>query len=302
METLIPQVKSRPTMLASERKTALFINGVYESVLEEIVASQNGRGPSANYLQPYKGSVIQMLKQNPPTPRSPVNLYLSTTKNLKNISYVAQITGWQDKRELTPDEKDLVLAHLRNHQPGEIGFFSEEEEVSDKAVNLLTIQDLRPCTSSLPTSILKKKSDELPLKPRTRAGGWSEVFDIGDMLMLPIQPIEDVENDLQDAIRKATNLSYEERSSRLKTAKRLPERIQLLSTGFRRNPDVIVEVLRRAAGICEKCRQPAPFLRRSDTTPFLEVHHWVPLSDGGEDTVENAGALCPNCHREAHFG
>ncbi|OOL15317.1 hypothetical protein BXQ27_32765, partial [Klebsiella aerogenes] len=26
------------------------------------------------------------------------------------------------------------------------------------------------------------------------------------------------------------------------------------------------------------------------------------LSNGGEDSVENAIALCPNCHRQAHFG
>jgi 5-methylcytosine-specific restriction protein A len=26
------------------------------------------------------------------------------------------------------------------------------------------------------------------------------------------------------------------------------------------------------------------------------------LSDGGRDTVDNAVALCPNCHRECHHG
>ncbi|WP_163591073.1 HNH endonuclease, partial [Klebsiella variicola] len=39
-----------------------------------------------------------------------------------------------------------------------------------------------------------------------------------------------------------------------------------------------------------------------DGTPFLEVHHIEWLSNGGEDSVENAIALCPNCHRQAHFG
>ncbi|MGH8437576.1 MAG: HNH endonuclease [Pseudomonas sp.] len=33
-----------------------------------------------------------------------------------------------------------------------------------------------------------------------------------------------------------------------------------------------------------------------------EVHHKVRLADGGLDTVENAIAVCPNCHRQAHFG
>ncbi|WP_414449152.1 HNH endonuclease [Burkholderia sp. 22PA0099] len=49
------------------------------------------------------------------------------------------------------------------------------------------------------------------------------------------------------------------------------------------------------------CERPAPF-RRPNGSPYLEVHHRVRLADGGDDTVENAIALCPNCHREHHFG
>ncbi|BDZ92717.1 hypothetical protein VEE69_15940 [Escherichia coli] len=45
----------------------------------------------------------------------------------------------------------------------------------------------------------------------------------------------------------------------------------------------------------------APSLKE-DGTPFLEVHHIEWLSKGGEDSVENAIALCPNCHRQAHYG
>jgi 5-methylcytosine-specific restriction protein A len=32
------------------------------------------------------------------------------------------------------------------------------------------------------------------------------------------------------------------------------------------------------------------------------VHHRVRLADGGDDTTDNAVALCPNCHRKAHYG
>jgi 5-methylcytosine-specific restriction enzyme A len=73
---------------------------------------------------------------------------------------------------------------------------------------------------------------------------------------------------------------------------------------FDRNPDVVAEVLERAAGFCEdkECRRAAPFKRRTDRTPYIEVHHRVPLAEGGPDTVENAIALCPNCHRKAHYG
>ncbi len=60
-------------------------------------------------------------------------------------------------------------------------------------------------------------------------------------------------------------------------------------------------VLRRAAGICESCGEPAPF-RKSGGEPFLEAHHIQRLSDGGPDDPEWVGGICPNCHREAHHG
>jgi 5-methylcytosine-specific restriction protein A len=59
-------------------------------------------------------------------------------------------------------------------------------------------------------------------------------------------------------------------------------------------------VLKYAKGVCEYCSVPAPFLTNGGT-PYLEVHHVVPLADGGADTVENAVAVCPNCHRAAHY-
>lgn len=71
---------------------------------------------------------------------------------------------------------------------------------------------------------------------------------------------------------------------------------------FDRNPDVIAEVLHQARGICGGCGKPAPFQRKSTGRPYLEVHHVLPLAQGGHDTVANAIALCPNCHREQHYG
>lgn len=70
---------------------------------------------------------------------------------------------------------------------------------------------------------------------------------------------------------------------------------------FQRNPDVVAEVLFRANGHCEHCGNPAPFTRRTNGSPYLEVHHTKSLVEGGEDTVENATALCPNCHRKSHY-
>ena len=92
------------------------------------------------------------------------------------------------------------------------------------------------------------------------------------------------------------------RRSRLADAPRIPRRVITQHTDFVRNPDVIADVLERALGICERCGNKAPFTRKSDGTPYLEVHHKIMLAEGGEDTVQNAVALCPNCHRMAHYG
>ena len=69
---------------------------------------------------------------------------------------------------------------------------------------------------------------------------------------------------------------------------------------FVRNADVRRAALVRAAGRCEWCGEPGFRTAAGDT--FLETHHIVPLSEGGPDTVANVAALCPNHHREAHFG
>lgn len=118
------------------------------------------------------------------------------------------------------------------------------------------------------------------------------------------KPITDVEYNkaIQTKVKQAKRSNDAERKARLNQAPKKPESVAVITTTFKRNPDVIVEVLKRAKGVCEICCTAAPFIRASDESPYLEVHHMVPLASGGEDTVENAVAICPNCHREAHLG
>jgi 5-methylcytosine-specific restriction protein A len=104
------------------------------------------------------------------------------------------------------------------------------------------------------------------------------------------------------AVSLAAKESKASLESRLKGAEKRPKTTRLSVTAYQRNPDVVAFVLMRAAGTCERCHKKAPFLRRKDGTPYLEVHHKVLLANNGEDTVDNAIALCPNCHRELHFG
>ena len=42
-----------------------------------------------------------------------------------------------------------------------------------------------------------------------------------------------------------------------------------------------------------------PFETKSG--PYLEVHHLTRLADGGADLPQNVIALCPTCHRKAHY-
>ena len=141
-----------------------------------------------------------------------------------------------------------------------------------------------------------------PLKSKEFSGGKNTVVPI--LLKLGFKVIAD-SNHETDEFEKAVQASLQDkqgRAARLAKAERLPIQDEVLQLMFRRNPDVVAEVLERASGHCEICKKPAPFLRTSNDTPYLEVHHKQSLADGGEDTVENATALCPNCHRREHHG
>jgi 5-methylcytosine-specific restriction protein A len=111
-----------------------------------------------------------------------------------------------------------------------------------------------------------------------------------------------IQTEFELAVEKSKQSSTTERQKRLENEPKKPKKITTTSVTFKRNPDVVAEVLERAKGECEKCGKPAPFNRKKDNTPYLEVHHIIRLADDGDDTVENAIALCPNCHRKAHFG
>jgi len=108
--------------------------------------------------------------------------------------------------------------------------------------------------------------------------------------------------EFEASVRKSLADPSSKRLARLKAAPTTPVKIKVFAEVYVRNQDVAAEVLLRASGVCERCRKPAPFKKTKDGKPYLEVHHKEQLSVGGEDTVENAIALCPNCHRELHFG
>ena len=80
-----------------------------------------------------------------------------------------------------------------------------------------------------------------------------------------------------------------------------PKRKETKSTTYERDPNVVAWLLEKSQGICECCSEPAPFTK-ADGNFYLEVHHLKRLVDSGSDTVSNSIAVCPNCHRELHYG
>ena len=281
-------------------ETALFINGVYEDVLDEIIKSKETNPDMVFYLQPYSTSPIKQLKNSPPDSQSSVPLYLSTTVQLNQICYMADIVGWEDKNELSQERLAFLNDHIIKYQPSEREIYLQVNGKS--CVNLISIANLKKLTNQLSVGNLIKLSDGKPLKNRTRSGGWSYVH------ALPLLSIDKtiVKDQLYEAFEKSVSQSLtdddESIERRLDNAPKVPEKVQTISYDYRRNPDVVAAVLKRANGKCELCQLEAPFLKASDSSPYLEVHHWILLSEGGEDTVDNAGALCPNCHKQAHFG
>lgn len=69
---------------------------------------------------------------------------------------------------------------------------------------------------------------------------------------------------------------------------------------YERSPKIRRNALSRANGKCEWCGELG--FKTSAGAIYLETHHIQPLSEGGEDSERNVIALCPNHHREAHFG
>jgi 5-methylcytosine-specific restriction protein A len=97
------------------------------------------------------------------------------------------------------------------------------------------------------------------------------------------------------------NLSLEElREKALKDAGSGRTPIERKNLYYQRSNAIKVYIQKRANGICEGCGSPAPFVK-TDGKPFLENHHIRKISDGGPDHPEWVVAVCPNCHKRAHY-
>lgn len=100
--------------------------------------------------------------------------------------------------------------------------------------------------------------------------------------------------------QKAREMSDVELAKRVASVQTKSGRRLATTKYYHRDQYVAEYARRRAAGRCGLCRKWAPF-RDKNGKPFLETHHLVWLSRGGEDSTSNVAALCPNCHRHMHI-
>lgn len=104
-----------------------------------------------------------------------------------------------------------------------------------------------------------------------------------------------------DELPSASEPLEELRIRAMEAARSAPSRGERTTTLFERSKAVRDYVFARAEGNCEHCGQPAPFITPKGR-PYLEAHHIRRMTDGGPDDPRYVIAICPNCHRRAHYG
>ena len=157
------------------KKQALFINGVYDSVLKEILVVQADLPEQILFLQPYKNATMRELRDNPPSVEDPMRLYVSLTDDLSHVHYTAEIVGWDDKRQLPIPKRGVLNRLIAALQPGEKELYNAATGQESNSVNLLHIRRLQPIPTPFPVSRLIKTDNEPLSDNRTRSGGWSYV-------------------------------------------------------------------------------------------------------------------------------
>jgi hypothetical protein len=222
----------------------------------------------------YLLSAWQFDNEIPPNKIYPV---LIKQRGSKKETFVVSLSGKSYSGSYVGLEPDDFIARLR------AGSFPERATVRMRALNAV---------NSVSNGWLIRNL-QLDLK-----------FEVNEDTPFPSNkfPQDEINSRLEALIREAVVLSPAELEQRSTEYPILPKKIWVTSPAFQRNPYVIVRTLQRAKGFCECCGSTAPFTRKSDGTPYLEVHHKTPLAQGGDDTYENTVALCPNCHRQMHFG
>lgn len=149
----------------------VFINGVFSSVIDEILAVQTYLPEQVLYLQPYSGDKIVELYKKRPSVDRPVRLFMSVTDDLPAVHYTCEIVGWDDKRELIGKKREIIEAIIKIFQPGEEEVYAQRRGV--ECVNLLHVRRTRQVARPFSVAELVNVRTEQPVSiNRSTSGGW----------------------------------------------------------------------------------------------------------------------------------
>ena len=70
---------------------------------------------------------------------------------------------------------------------------------------------------------------------------------------------------------------------------------------YERDPAIKAFAKRRSQYRCEMPDCHYVGFAKPNGELYIEVHHIVPLATEGGDIISNVAALCPNCHKKAHY-
>jgi len=146
---------------------------------------------------------------------------------------------------------------------------------------------------------------KLPLKTLTKITDEKTYSHYLDLYMLPpptssSEPLDDSHSEEEkEAHARSLPTDALEKAALAQTRKKPKVTVSPVKQ-IERSQYIAEYARRRANGICQLCGQKAPF-NRADGTPYLESHHIDWLSEGGEDSIDNTVALCPNCHKKMHI-
>lgn len=147
-----------------------------------------------------------------------------------------------------------------------------------------------------------------PPEPRIGREFISNWLEIGDQVLIGNVGTDlfalklNISTDETKLVEGIANVNPDAIFAKANRAKGKPKTTSVTRNDFVRDPYIVRAALLRSLGKCEMPGCKTILFEKEASVPYLEVHHIQPLSEEGYDTLENAAALCPNCHREQHHG
>lgn len=191
---------------------------------------------------------------------------------------------------------------------------SELEEIFEEIINYNLIKHENNL-KLVAVEILKKSKHEFDLYYRLTIAQGLDITDVPEDLFEKtneLSQIYKIKSELEDdkyvlEVNQVSNINSYSLEDILELSKNAPTYIEANVKRYIRNPTIARWALQRANYKCEINPEHETFIKSSDSKPYVEPHHIIPLSEQKNfnlnlDNVENIISLCPNCHRQVHLG